>query len=130
MNLYATLFYISLCFFSFSGSAVALELKSELTVACYAPETSTIIAGEAVAKNVLVQGGSNTSISFQLEEDAYVVLKLFDPLGNLLTVLVNGQMRAGKHHVSIAAHKLKPGIYFYNLLIDGAGETRKLTIKE
>ena len=72
----------------------------------------------------------STQVSFKLEREAMVILKLFDPLGNQLMVLVNGKMKAGEYNIPIDASSLNPGIYFYRLVVDGRSETKKLTIRK
>lgn len=121
MNLYTTSLFLILLILSLSQSANAGNLKHETGVVCF--DVNGLPQGAIKVEN------NNSSIIFKLEEDAYVVLKLFDPLGNLLAELVNSPLQAGTHNISFASQKLKPGIYFYNLLIEGNGETRKLTIK-
>src|ERR1051325_4545597 len=54
----------------------------------------------------------STQVSFKLEREAMVILKLFDPLGNQLMVLMNGRMKAGEYNIPIDASSLNPGIYF------------------
>ena len=73
---------------------------------------------------------SYTTISFSLKNDDFVIMRLFDPLGNLLKELVNSPLNAGNHQVSIDTRSIQPGIYFYNLRIGDSIETRKLTIKK
>jgi hypothetical protein len=58
-----------------------------------------------------------TRIKYQLPEDSYVTLRVFDILGNQVAELVNGYQSAGNHAVSFPANNLKlvSGTYFYEL---------------
>ncbi len=61
-----------------------------------------------------------TIISFELPEDAFVTLKVFDVLGREVATLANGvQFEAGNHELefdaSSASSGLANGIYFYHL---------------
>ncbi|HXH17647.1 MAG TPA: serine hydrolase [Chitinophagales bacterium] len=72
----------------------------------------------------------STNISFKLEQDAEVSLKLFDPLGNETMTLLNRKMQAGDYTIPVDASKLNAGIYFYRLVVNGRAETKKLTIRK
>jgi hypothetical protein len=54
----------------------------------------------------------STQIRFQLPEDAFVVLKVYDALGREVNVLVEGQYSAGYHSVTFNGGALSSGIYF------------------
>lgn len=69
-------------------------------------------------------------ISFTLGTNSMVTLKLIDPLGNELLVLLNDSMKAGEYHIPVDASKLNPGMYFYRLDINEHSETRKVMIRK
>ncbi len=71
-----------------------------------------------------------TNIFFRLEREAMVTLKLFDPLGNEVMQLKNGILKAGDYSVPVDITRLNQGVYFYRLEIDGALETKRITIKK
>jgi len=71
-----------------------------------------------------------TVISFTLETDAMVTLKLLDPLGNDVLVLKKEIMQAGDYSIPLDASRLNAGVYFYRLDINGRVETRKITIRK
>lgn len=71
-----------------------------------------------------------TNISFTLDKSSFVMLRLFDPLGNMLRELQSGTMSAGEHSIPISMDGLEPGVYFYRLQVNEHSETKKLTVKK
>jgi hypothetical protein len=65
----------------------------------------------------------NTTISFSLPHNAKAILKVYNILGQEVSVLLNGDVSAGSHSLSFNAAGLPGGIYFYRLkakAIDGS----------
>ncbi|MDZ7317178.1 MAG: T9SS type A sorting domain-containing protein, partial [candidate division KSB1 bacterium] len=56
-----------------------------------------------------------TDIQFDLPEDCFVRLQVFDIEGRLVAVLHQGELAAGSHHVRWDAENLSGGIYFIRL---------------
>jgi hypothetical protein len=73
---------------------------------------------------------ASANISFRLETDAVISLKLFDPLGNEVLTLMSGNAKAGNYSMPVDASKLNAGVYFYRLDVNGRVETKKITIKK
>ena len=57
----------------------------------------------------------STEIKYQLPQDGYVKIEVFDILGNSITTLVDQDMQAGYHSVTWNASNLASGIYFYRI---------------
>lgn len=70
------------------------------------------------------------AVSFRIDADSKVVLKLFDSLGNEVATLVNDVLGTGDYSIPVDDTRLSPGVYFYNLKINDHVETKKLTIKK
>ena len=60
---------------------------------------------------------ANTTISYQLEKESNVKLKILNTNGQVLTNLVDSTQQAGTHIVKYNAKKLSNGIYIYQLWI-------------
>jgi len=58
----------------------------------------------------------------------FVELKVYNTAGELVKVLVNGEMPAGEHTVEFNASDLPSGIYFYRLDSGNTSLTRKMTL--
>jgi hypothetical protein len=70
----------------------------------------------------------STTISFQLPEESFITLKVFDALGTEVETIAEGKYPAGVHEVVFNAEKLSSGLYLYRI-ISGASEiTRKMMV--
>ena len=61
----------------------------------------------------------STVISYQLETNSIVVLKVLDVLGREVATLVNADQQAGAYNVTFDGSKLSSGIYFYRIDFHG-----------
>jgi len=58
-----------------------------------------------------------TTIRYQIPEQGFVMLKVYDVLGNEITSLVNEEKTAGNYQIDFDASSLSSGIYFYQLKV-------------
>lgn len=84
-------------------------------------------------KNILKQNYPNpfnniTSIQFNIPENSFVTLKVFDASGKLATILVNEYKLSGKYESKFDASKLPGGIYFYTIQAGNFVKTRKMVV--
>jgi len=70
---------------------------------------------------------ASTRISFDLPRSAHVMLKVYNTLGQVVRVLVDGRMEAGRFSIPFEAHGLPAGTYYYHLITDGYSQTRPMT---
>lgn len=56
-----------------------------------------------------------TNIYYELPIDVHVTLKIYDVAGQEAATIVDGLVRAGRHHVVFDATDLASGLYFYRL---------------
>lgn len=72
----------------------------------------------------------STKISYSLNKDGLVFLKVFDVLGKEVAVLVNGYKQAGTYHAEFNSHSINgvsgSGVYFYTIEVNGVRETKKM----
>ena len=66
-----------------------------------------------------------TTIRYELPKATHVALKVYDIMGDEITVLVNKNKDAGVHHVQFNAANLPSGVYFYRLQAKDFVTTRK-----
>jgi len=98
--------------------------------------TATPAAGaaEAVSDYRLYQNYPNpfnptTRISFDLSSKTAVTLKVYNPMGAVVTTLVNGEMEAGPHWAEFDGTGLTSGLYFYTIQTSGGfSATRKMLL--
>jgi photosystem II stability/assembly factor-like uncharacterized protein len=69
-----------------------------------------------------------TTITYQLPNQSYVSLKVFDVLGSEVAVLVNGVEEPGYKSVTFDASRLSSGVYYYRLQARDYIETKKLLL--
>ncbi|MBX7042729.1 MAG: T9SS type A sorting domain-containing protein [Ignavibacteria bacterium] len=69
-----------------------------------------------------------TNIRFDLPEDNFVTIKVFDVLGREVLFLVNEHKKAGRYLVSLNGANLSSGIYFYTIKAGKFSQTRRMTL--
>ncbi|MBT8387941.1 MAG: T9SS type A sorting domain-containing protein, partial [Ignavibacteria bacterium] len=69
-----------------------------------------------------------TKINFQIVNENFTVLKIYDVLGNEITTLVNEVKPTGVYEVEFDAAGLTSGIYFYQLKAGNYLETKKMVL--
>ncbi|NNG27997.1 MAG: T9SS type A sorting domain-containing protein [Ignavibacteriaceae bacterium] len=70
----------------------------------------------------------STTISYQIPQQEFVTLKVYDILGNEIAVLVNENETAGNYEVNFNASSLPSGIYFYQIKAGSFIETKKMVL--
>jgi hypothetical protein len=70
----------------------------------------------------------STVISFQLPQEVFVTLKIYDILGNEVTTLVNEVKPAGDHNMNFDASGLSNGVYIYSFSAGPYQQTRKMIL--
>ncbi|NWG26902.1 MAG: T9SS type A sorting domain-containing protein [Ignavibacteriaceae bacterium] len=69
-----------------------------------------------------------TNIRFTLPHRDYITLKVYDILGTLVEILLNGELNEGEHTVTFNAKDLTTGIYFYQMKTKEYLETKKMIL--
>ncbi len=69
-----------------------------------------------------------TRISYDIPQNSFVKLVVFDVLGKEVATLVNGIQKAGSYNVSFEASNLPSGVYFFKLTADGFTDTKKMVL--
>jgi len=69
-----------------------------------------------------------TTIKFELPEDAIVSLKVYDILGKEVATLIDGFEEAGYHQASLNATNLASGLYFYRITAGSFTDVKKLVV--
>ena len=86
-----------------------------------------------VNKFILLQNYPNpfnptTKIRYQIPEESFVTIKVYDVLGNEITSLVNEQKPAGSYEVDFNGTGLPSGVYFYQLRAGNYVDTKKMIL--
>jgi hypothetical protein len=69
-----------------------------------------------------------TTINYQLPSKSHVTLKIYDILGNLVKVLVDGEKNPGYYQVTWNGTGIASGVYFYRLVSGSFVSTKKLIL--
>jgi len=68
----------------------------------------------------------STNIQYALGRQQFVVMKVYDVLGNEIATLVNEEKSAGTYEIKFDASVLTSGVYFYKLEAGSFIETKKM----
>ncbi len=71
---------------------------------------------------------SKTTLSYTLLADTYVLLRVFDLVGQEIAMLVNRKQSAGRYSVDFDGTGLTSGIYVFKLQTEHFSETRKMVL--
>ncbi|MCX6163293.1 MAG: T9SS type A sorting domain-containing protein [Ignavibacteriae bacterium] len=67
-----------------------------------------------------------TNIKYQITNNSFVNLKVFDVLGKEVSTLVNQNLQPGEYEVTFNASKMTSGVYFYKLKANEFSEIKKM----
>jgi len=118
-----------------SSSFVPTSTSQWGTFACrYATVTGLEPIGNFTpAKFELVQNYPNpfnpsTTIKYQIANNSYVSMKVYDILGKEVATLVNATLKAGQYELQFNASSLTSGVYFYKIIAGNFTDTKKMLI--
>lgn len=80
----------------------------------------------ALSQNYPNPFNPSTKIKFSIPKDGLISLEVFNTLGQKITELINGFMKAGTREVTFDASRLAGGVYFYRLESDDNVAVKKL----
>ncbi|HZW39274.1 MAG TPA: T9SS type A sorting domain-containing protein [Ignavibacteriaceae bacterium] len=69
-----------------------------------------------------------THIKFNLKENEFTTLKIYDVLGNLVKTLLNQELVGGKYDISFDASELANGMYVYQLVSGNNVQSKKMIL--
>jgi hypothetical protein len=69
-----------------------------------------------------------TTIKYQISEISFIILKVYDVLGNEIATLINEEKPVGNYTVKFNATNLPCGIYFYKIQAEDFVETKKMML--
>jgi len=71
----------------------------------------------------------STEIKFELPQNTFVTLKVYNAVGQVVAELVNNEYKnAGRYSVSFDGTKLASGIYFYTIVAGSYNEVKKMVL--
>jgi len=72
----------------------------------------------------------STTISYQLPDEGFVSLKVYNVLGNEVATLVNSNQTRGKHSVQCNADDLPAGMYYYTIRFNDEARSNKMLLNK
>jgi len=91
-------------------------------------EDNQIIKSFTLYQNYPNPFNPNTTISYFIPEESFVKLQVFNSLGQIVKVLVNGNYKSGEYKINFSADGLSSGVYYYQLTSENNTITKKFML--
>ncbi|MEA3445393.1 MAG: T9SS type A sorting domain-containing protein, partial [Bacteroidota bacterium] len=91
-------------------------------------ETSFDGLSYALYQNMPNPFSASTQIRFQVPNDTYVHIGVYNLLGELIEEVVGADIQAGEHTVNFDANKLAAGSYLYKIITDDYSATKQMNV--
>jgi len=69
-----------------------------------------------------------TTINYQIKENSFVKLSVFNSKGEEISILVNDIKSSGNYSIEFDGSDLNSGVYFYQLSVDGIANNKKMIL--
>jgi len=69
-----------------------------------------------------------TVIKFNINSSSYVILNIYDVLGNIVKELVNDKLDIAQYEIKFDGTNLVSGVYYYRLITNSYSQTKKLLL--
>jgi len=104
------------------------EVHASLAVSPTSAPRREIPAEYRLEQNYPNPFNPSTTIRYGLPLRSHVTLAVFNPLGQQLAVLQNGEQEAGYHEIKFEGRGLPSGVYFYRIKTEMFVETKRLVL--
>ncbi len=112
-----------------SGSqSVFISEKNGSSLVLTISEGSPIPTAYALRQNYPNPFNPTTTISFDLPENVFVNLKIYDITGREVKSLIEGRYEAGRYSVNVDFSNYASGIYFYRLTAGKYSDLKKMVL--
>ncbi|MCF8242333.1 MAG: T9SS type A sorting domain-containing protein [Melioribacteraceae bacterium] len=108
------------------------ELETDILGVVSVKDDKTVL-GYELRQNYPNPFNPSTTIEYSLKNNSFVTLKIFNAMGELVKVLVNGNQQKGNYSAewngdNLVNNKLSSGIYFYQLTTEEFTKTNKMIL--
>jgi hypothetical protein len=100
---------------SVSSNPLVLQIQSKVSSVTSADPEALIVSTFELHQNYPNPFNPTTNITFSMQNNDFVSLKVFNAIGQEVKTLLNENMSAGTHTVAFNASELTSGVYFYRL---------------
>ncbi len=111
-----------------SSNKTALQIQSKITSPTGVGESPVVADEFVLEQNYPNPFNPSTTISFTIQADQLVSLKVFNSLGQEVRTLVNGNLAKGTHNINFNAEGLSSGFYLYRLETGNQIQVRKMML--
>ncbi len=70
----------------------------------------------------------STNIKYQIANNSFVTLKVYDVLGKEVAVLINQYQKAGNYEIQFSKNNIPSGIYFYRITAGDYSDVKKMIV--
>ncbi len=111
-----------------SSNKTALQIQSKVSSPTGVGETPVVADNFVLEQNYPNPFNPSTVISFTIQADQLVTLKVFNALGEEVRTLVNGNLAKGTHSINFNASGLSSGFYVYRLESGNQVQVKKMIL--
>ena len=111
-----------------SSNKTALQIQSKLSSPTSVEESPVTVDMFVLEQNYPNPFNPSTTISFSIQTDQFVTLKVFNAIGEEMTTLINQNLTSGTHNINFNADGLSSGFYIYRLESGNQVQVRKMML--
>ena len=121
---------ISMGGYTFEGMTVETSSK----VLMYTPKVTSVteehslVSDYSLSQNHPNPFNPSTTIKYQISQNGFVTLKVYDILGKEIATLVNEEKPSGRYEVSFNASSFASGVYLYRLNVNDYVDVKKMIL--
>jgi hypothetical protein len=124
------IFLLIFCLFTISGADVDIGVSDIGTIGSIAgiEDENTTPVEYRLNQNYPNPFNPTTDISFSLAKSSFVILEVYNSLGQKVAVLINNKMNPGSYKVKFNASNLSSGIYYYKIQAGDFQSVKKMLL--
>ena len=111
-----------------SSNKTALQIQSKLSSPTSIEESPVTVDIFVLEQNYPNPFNPSTTISFSIQTDQFVTLKVFNAIGEEMATLINENLTRGTHNINFNADGLSSGFYIYRLESGNQVQVRKMML--
>ena len=111
-----------------SSNKTALQIQSKISSPTGIGESPIVVDAFVLEQNFPNPFNPSTTISFTIQADQLITLKIFNALGEEVTTLVNGNLAKGTHSINFNAAGLSSGFYLFRLESGNQVQVKKMML--
>ena len=114
--------------YALSDNAVKSMFDESGIVVSVDPEEGIVPDKYALLQNYPNPFNPSTKIQFQIRREGHVTMSVYNMLGQLVTKLVDENLKVGNHAVTFNATNFASGVYFYRIEVNDFSQVKKMML--